>query len=264
MSASPGHSRIIIPEVAGTILGVNIDHVATLRQARYARSAPGAPNVEPDLAAAAQVCERAGASGITVHLRADRRHVQDRDLLALRGVIRTKLNLELGNTPEIVAIALRERPADVCLVPENRQEITTEGGLDAAGLRAGLAPTVRALAAGGSRVSLFIDPDMVQIEAAAALGAPVIELHTGAFANALAPGARDAELARLARAAERARELGLVVNAGHGLNYENLPALLAAVPGLRELNIGHAIVCRAVFFGLETAVREMVKLMGNV
>lgn len=242
-------------------LGVNIDHVATLRQARYARTDPGAPNLEPDLAAAAEICERAGAGSITVHLRADRRHLQDRDLPALRRVVKTKLNLELGNTPEILSIALRERPEDVCLVPENRQEVTTEGGLNAAGERGTLAPTVRALAANGSRVSLFIDPDAAQVEAAAALGAPVVELHTGAYANAFTPDRHHAELDRLVRAAERAHEFGLQVNAGHGLNLANLPALLAAVPHLRELNIGHAIVCRALFVGLEAAIREFLAVM---
>ena len=164
-------------------LGVNIDHVATLRQARYART-PEAHNVEPDLIAAAAICERAGAKSITVHLRADRRHLQDRDLQRLRGSVRTKLNLEMGNTPEILAIALQTKPADVCLVPENREEITTEGGLDAHGQRAGLASTLDALRAAGARVSLFIDPEESQVRAAAELGAPVIELHTGAFANA--------------------------------------------------------------------------------
>ena len=246
---------------SGLALGVNIDHVATLRQARYARVDPAAPNIEPDLVAAAVACERAGATSITVHLRADRRHLQDRDLFALRAVVQTKLNMELGNTPEIVAIALEVRPADVCLVPENRQEVTTEGGLDAAGQRGALAPTVRALSENGSRVSLFIDPDFAQVEAAAELGAPVVELHTGAFANAFTDDARHAELARLATAAERAHALGLHVNAGHGLNYVNLPEFLAAVPQLEELNIGHSIVSRAVFVGLENAVREMIALI---
>ncbi len=247
--------------MAAPTLGVNIDHVATLRQARYART-PEAHNVEPDLVAAAVACERAGASGITVHLRADRRHIQDRDLERLRAAVKTKINLELGNTPEIVEIALALRPADVCLVPENRQEITTEGGLDAAGLRAELAPTVARLNANGSRVSLFIDPDEAQVRAAVELAAPAVEMHTGAYANA-APGstARTAELARLRAAAELAWSLGLQVNAGHGLNYENLPPMLAAVLHLAELNIGHSIVCRALFVGLENAVREMLALL---
>ncbi len=198
---------------------------------------------------------------ITVHLRADRRHLQDRDLFLLRAAVQTRLNLELGNTPEIIALALRARPADVCLVPENRQEVTTEGGLDAAGQRAALAPTVRALSENGSRVSLFIDPDIAQVEAAAALGAPVVELHTGAFANAMTGDTRRVELERLATAAARAHARGLHVNAGHGLNYVNLPEFLAAVPHLEELNVGHSIVSRAVFVGLENAVREMIALM---
>ena len=242
-------------------LGVNIDHVATLRQARYART-PDAHNVEPDLAAAAALCERAGAQSITVHLRADRRHLQDKDLARLRASVRSKLNLEMGNTPEILAIALQTRPEDVCLVPENRQEITTEGGLDAHGLRAELAETVRQLNDAKARVSLFIDPDEVQIRAAVELGAPVVELHTGAFANATG-AAQTAELHRLRDAATLAAGLGLQVNAGHGLSYTNTPLLLGAVPSLRELNIGHSIVSRAVFVGLERAVGEMLKLMGN-
>ena len=240
-------------------LGVNIDHVATLRQARYART-PEAHNVEPDLVAAGAICERAGAKSITVHLRADRRHLQDRDLQRLRASVRTKLNLEMGNTPEILAIALQTRPADVCLVPENRQEITTEGGLDARGQRAELAPTVDALNAAGIRVSLFIDPLEEQVRAAVELGAPVVELHTGAFANAQGEE-RAGELARLRDVAELAAGLGLQVNAGHGLSYQNLPYLLGVVSGLRELNIGHSIVSRALFVGLERAVGEMLKLM---
>ena len=240
-------------------LGVNIDHVATLRQVRYART-PAAHNVEPDLVAAAALCERAGAQSITVHLRADRRHLQDHDLARLRGSLRTKLNLELGNTPEILAIALDTRPEDACLVPENREEITTEGGLDAHGHRAELAPTIAALKGAKARVSLFIDPDEPQIRAAADLGAPVVELHTGAYANATGEAAR-AELRRLRAAAELGVSLGLQVNAGHGLSYQNLPPLLAEVPHLRELNIGHSIVSRAVFVGLERAVGEMLKLM---
>ena len=242
-------------------LGVNIDHVATLRQARYAHT-PEAHNVEPDLVVAAALCERAGAQSITVHLRVDRRHLQDRDLARLRGSVQSKLNLELGNTPEILAIALATRPEDACLVPENRQEVTTEGGLDAHGLRSELTDTVRQLAAAGARVSLFIDPDEAQIRAAAELGAPVVELHTGAFANATGD-AQTAELHRLRDAAVLAASLGLQVNAGHGLSYTNTPRLLETVPGLQELNIGHSIVSRAVFVGLERAVGEMLKLMGE-
>ena len=242
-------------------LGVNIDHVATLRQARYART-PEAHNVEPDLVVAAALCERAGARSITVHLRADRRHLQDRDLACLRDSVQTKLNLEMGNTPEILAIALATRPEDVCLVPEGRQEITTEGGLDAHGLRAELAPTIRQLTAAGARVSLFIDPDEAQIRAAAELAAPVIELHTGAFANATGDAAAT-ELGRLRDAATLAASLGLQVNAGHGLNYTNTPRLLETVPNLQELNIGHSVVSRALFVGLERAVSEMLRLMAE-
>lgn len=247
--------------MSGLALGVNIDHVATLRQARYARVAQ-AHNVEPDLVAAAGVCERAGAQAITVHLRADRRHLQDRDLARLSTSVRTRLNLEMGNTPEILEIALRAAPPDVCMVPESREEITTEGGLDAAGLRGALEPTVERLKAARIRVSLFIDPLPGQIQAAADLGAPVIELHTGAFANAL-PAERDAELDRLRAAAEMAHGLGMQVNAGHGLNYHNTPVLLAGVPHLWELNIGHSIVSRAIFVGLERAVSEMLALMAG-
>ena len=242
-------------------LGVNIDHVATLRQARYGHT-PDAHNVEPDRVAAAAVCERAGAGSITVHLRADRRHLQDKDLARLRASVRSKLNMEMGNTPEILAIALATRPEDVCLVPENRQEVTTEGGLDAHGQRAELADTIRQLNDAKARVSLFIDPDEPQVRAAVELGAPVIELHTGAFANATGE-AQTVELRRLRAAAVLAVSLGLQVNAGHGLNYTNTPLLLGTVPHLRELNIGHSIVSRAVFVGLERAVGEMLKLMGD-
>ena len=241
-------------------LGVNIDHVATLRQARYSPN-PYAFNAEPSLAQAAKICESAGAHSITVHLRADRRHLQDADLPRLRAVTKTKINLELGNTPEIVAIALHEHPEDVCLVPENRKEVTTEGGLDVAGQRDTLAPSVRAFSQAGIRVSMFIDPDGPQIEATAALGAPVIELHTGAFANASNHHDRLRELERLRAAAELAQMRGVVVNAGHGLNYTNVPVLLETVPHLHELNIGHSIVARALFVGLDAAVREMLELM---
>jgi pyridoxine 5-phosphate synthase len=239
-------------------LGVNIDHIATLRQARYATT-PEAPNVEPDLAIAAALCERGGASGITMHLRADRRHIQDRDVRRLRETINTKLNLELGNTPEIVDIALAILPEEVCLVPENRAEITTEGGLDAVVQKKALESTVRRLQSGGIRVSLFIEPSPSQIEAAAALRAEVIELHTGAFANAIA-AAREGELKRLRTAAEHAHGFGLQVNAGHGLNYANVREI-AAVPYLAELNIGHSIVCRAMFVGLQRATAEMFALL---
>ena len=241
-------------------LGVNIDHIATLRQARYAAS-PEAHNVEPDLLAAASACERAGASGITIHLRADRRHIQDRDVFRLRESINTKLNLEMGNTSEILDIALRVLPEEVCLVPENRQEITTEGGLDAAGQMRALAPTVARLQKAGIRVSLFIEPDPQQIDAAHQLGVEIVELHTGAFANALGQP-RAAEVRRLHLAAVQAHGLGLQVNAGHGISYTNIREL-RLVPHLTELNIGHAIVSRALFTGLENAVAEMLALMGG-
>ena len=241
------------------ILGVNIDHVATLRQARYALT-PDAPNAEPDLVAAAGMCERAGARSITVHLREDRRHAQDRDIARLRASVQTKLNFEMGNSPEILAIALATAPADACLVPENRQEITTEGGLDVAGQRIELADTVDQLREVKTRVSMFIDPIEAQIRASAEIGATAVELHTGAFANAI-DTVRAGELRRLAQAARLAHELGLQVNAGHGLNYQNLPLLLGAVPHLRELNIGHSIVSRSLFVGLDRAVGEMLSLM---
>ena len=237
------------------ILGVNIDHIATLRQARYADSLDS-HNAEPDLVLSAAICERAGASGITIHLRADRRHIQDRDVRRLRETINTKLNLELGNTPEIVAIALEVLPEEVCIVPENRKEITTEGGLDAVAFKKQLEPTVKRLQAAGIRVSLFIEPSPSQIEVAAELGAEIVELHTGAFANATGV-MQKGELKRLRSAAEHAHGLGLQVNAGHGINYTNIKQILT-VPSLAELNIGHSIICRAVFTGLESAVAEML------
>ncbi len=241
-------------------LGVNIDHLATLRQARYAGMLDS-PNCEPDVIVAAGVCERAGAEGITVHLRADRRHIQDRDVHRLRETVMTKLNLELGNTPEIVQLALKILPDDACLVPENRREVTTEGGLDASGQMKMLAPTVQRLQSAGVRVSLFIEPAPGQIEAAKKLGVEMVELHTGTFANARGDE-REQELARLRGAANFAHDLGLIVNAGHGINLTNLAGILT-VPHLAELNIGHSIVSRAVFIGLENAVREMVAAMGR-
>jgi len=244
----------------GAVLGVNIDHVATVRQARYARNA-GSINVEPDPVEAALAAERGGAVGITAHLRQDRRHVVDRDIFRLKESIGTKLNLEMGNSPEIVAIALRVLPAYVCLVPESREEVTTEGGLDCITHRAALEPTLLAMKDAGIRVSLFIDPDPAQIEAAASLGAPVVELHTGAYAEATG-GARDAELGRLTEAARLASAAGIQVNAGHGLNYANVSPILT-LPHLVELNIGHSIVSRALFVGFEQATREMVALLGK-
>ncbi len=242
-------------------LGVNIDHVATLRQARYA-TMPDSKNAEPDPVAAASLCERAGASGITAHLRADRRHMQDRDLERLRANVMTKLNLEMGNTPEILAFALRLQPDEVCLVPENRAEITTEGGLDLVRHMRELAPAVPRLQAAGIRVSLFIDPAPAQVDAAVKLGADMIELHTGALANAYTEKVEREELERLQESARRAANFGLQVNAGHGINYRNL-SLIHQIPNLAELNIGHAIVARALFVGLEAAVREMLDLMQN-
>ena len=237
------------------LLGVNIDHIATLRQARYADSLDS-QNAEPDLAYGAAVCERAGASGITIHLRADRRHIQERDVRRLRETINTKLNLELGNTPEIVAIALDVLPEEVCIVPENRQEITTEGGLDAASQMKQLEPTVRRLQAAGIRVSLFIEPSPTQIEAAVKLRVEIVELHTGAFANATGQ-MQNGELKRLRSATEHALGFGLQVNAGHGINYTNISQIVS-VPNLAELNIGHAIVSRAIVTGLASAVAEML------
>jgi pyridoxine 5-phosphate synthase len=245
--------------MSGLKLGVNIDHVATLRQARYSAS-PESPLAEPNLIMTAGICERAGAEGITVHLRADRRHIQDRDVTRLRQSLNTKLNLEMGNTLEILEIALKILPEDVCLVPENRREITTEGGLDAAAQLKQLQPTIRRLQAAGIRVSLFIEPSPAQIDAAKQLGVEAVELHTGAFANATGT-LQDEELARLRAAAIHGHdELGLQINAGHGINYVNIAKILT-VPHLTELNIGHSIVARAVFVGLETAVREMIAAM---
>jgi pyridoxine 5-phosphate synthase len=240
-------------------LGVNIDHVATLRQARYATT-PESKNAEPDPLTIASICERAGASGITAHLREDRRHIQDRDVERLRENVMTKLNLEMGNAPEIVDLALRIVPDEVCLVPEKREEITTEGGLDIVTQRKQLASTVRRLQAGGIRVSMFIDPEEAQIDAAAELGAEIVELHTGKLANAYTEKIERQELERLQHGATRAHELKLQVNAGHGINYRNM-ALIHKIPHLVELNIGHSIVARAVFVGFEAAVREMLALM---
>jgi pyridoxine 5-phosphate synthase len=240
-------------------LGVNIDHVATLREARYRGGGRG----EPDPVAAALACEAAGAHGITAHLREDRRHMQDRDVWKLREVIQTRLNLEMANAPEIVATALKLRPNIICLVPERRQEVTTEGGLDVAGNVAALTETRKRMNDTGIEVSLFIAPDSAQIEAAAATGSQFIELHTGAFAEAFDnERERLAELERLIAGARKAHALGLRVNAGHGLNYQNLP-LLHRVPRLVELNIGHTIISRAVTVGLESAVKEMLRLMEN-
>jgi pyridoxine 5-phosphate synthase len=240
-------------------LGVNIDHVATLRQARYA-TMPESKNAEPDPIAIAGICERAGAHGITAHLRADRRHIQDRDIERLRDSIMTKLNLELGNTPEIVDIALRILPDEVCLVPEKREEVTTEGGLDVMVNKKELATTVKRFQSAGVRVSLFVDPMLEQIDAAAELAADIVELHTGKLANAFTVAIAKQELERLRAASEAAAGAKLQVNAGHGINYNNM-ALIHKIPHLVELNIGHSIVARSVIVGFEAAVREMLELM---
>lgn len=240
-------------------LGVNIDHIATLRQARYA-AMPDSQNAEPDPIAIASMCERAGASGITAHLRADRRHIQDRDIERLRANVITKLNLEMGNTPEIVDIALRIVPDEVCLVPEKREEITTEGGLDLLAHARELAPTIKRLQSAGIRVSMFIDPDKPQIDAAVELGAEIVELHTGKLANAFTEKFVRQELDRLREAAVRAANFNLQVNAGHGINYRNI-VRIHEIPHLSELNIGHSIVARSVFVGFENAVREMLAAM---
>ena len=235
-------------------LGVNIDHVATLRQARYATMLDS-HNVEPDIVAAAKAAQAGGADSITLHVREDRRHMQDADAFAVRREVPLPLNLEMGATPAMLDFALRLKPDFVCLVPERREEITTEGGLDVAGHLEELRPLVAALLANGSKVSMFIDPEAEQVRASAAVGAPMVELHTGRFANTLGEE-RAAETTRLAAAAELAHSLGIEVHAGHGIQVGNL-ADLAAVPHLTELNIGHTIICRAIFTGLTEAVREM-------
>src|SRR5881392_2531659 len=242
-------------------LGVNIDHVATLRQARYS-TMPESKNAEPDPLVAARLCERAGAGGIVAHLRGDRRHIQDRDIERLRQNLMTKLNLEMGNTQEIVDIALRIKPEEVCLVPEKREEVTTEGGLDVISQRKELEPTIRRLQVAGIRVSLFIDPTLEQVDAAAELGVEMVELHTGRLANAFAEKIEKEELEKLRAAARGGSESHLQVNAGHGINYRNI-ALIHQIPHLTELNIGHSIVSRAIWVGLEKAVKEMLAAMEN-
>lgn len=233
-------------------LGVNIDHVATLRQARGTRY--------PSPVQAALAAEAAGADLITLHLREDRRHIQDADVDILRRVLQTRMNLESAISPEMLEIALRLRPQDVCLVPERRQEITTEGGLEVAGRLPEVKEACARLAATGIRVSLFIDPDLEQVRAAAEAAAPVIEIHTGRYADAGDEETRETELARVRDAVAEGVRLGLRVNAGHGLNYHNVQPV-AAIPGIRELNIGHAIVAHALFVGFPEAVREMKRLM---
>lgn len=233
-------------------LGVNVDHVATLRQARGTRY--------PDPVEAARVAENAGADSITVHLREDRRHIQERDVRLLLEVVQTRLNLEMAATEEMVAFACQWVPQNCCLVPERRQELTTEGGLDAAGQAGRLASVCRRLAEAGVRVALFLDPEPEQVEAAAALGVPAVELHTGRYADAAGPADRAQELHRLRQAAELAARLGLEVHAGHGLHYHNV-APVAGIAEIVEFNIGHAIVARAVIAGLTAAVRDMKRLI---
>jgi pyridoxine 5-phosphate synthase len=233
-------------------LGVNVDHVATLRQARLTRY--------PDPLTAALIAEQAGADSITIHLREDRRHIQERDLELMQQSLLTRVNLEMAVTDPVLAIAMRVKPADCCLVPERREELTTEGGLDVAGQADKIRDACAALQAAGIRVSLFIDPELSQIEASAAAGARVVELHTGAYADAPTRELKQRELARIQTASREAKALGLTVHAGHGLNYHNVGAI-AVIPEIVELNIGHAIVAQAVFDGLAQAVSRMKLLM---
>jgi pyridoxine 5-phosphate synthase len=233
-------------------LGVNIDHVATLRQARGTRY--------PSPVQAALLAESAGADSITLHLREDRRHIQDADVHMLRELLQTRMNLEMAVTDEMIDIALQVKPQDVCLVPERRQELTTEGGLDVIGRFASVQAACQRLAEAGIRVSLFIDADARQLEAARDAGAPVVEIHTGHYADAATAAAVEQEYRRIADAVESGMALGLTVHAGHGLHYHNVQAI-AALPGVAELNIGHAIVAQAIFVGWENAVRDMKRLM---
>lgn len=230
-------------------LGVNIDHVATLREARR--------SLYPDPILAALTVEQAGADAVTLHLREDRRHIQERDVETLRQVMQTRMNLEMAVSDTMIEFAERIQPQDCCLVPERREELTTEGGLDVLSHQKKITAACKRLAAAGVRVSLFIDPEIAQVEAAAASGAPVIEIHTGHYANSNQP---TTELARIELVAQTACDFGLQVNAGHGLNYHNVQAI-AAIREITELNIGHAIVARALFGGLSEAVREMKRLM---
>ena len=233
-------------------LGVNIDHVATLRQARDTRY--------PDPVQAAIEAQQAGADAITLHLREDRRHIQERDIEQLKSILQTRMNLEMAVTDEMLAYALRVLPEECCLVPERRQELTTEGGLDVVTHQKKISAACARLADAGVRASLFVDADTRQIEAVAQSGAPVIEIHTGRYADTLNADARSEELARIELAVQQGLDLGLQVNAGHGLNYHNVQAI-AAIPGIAELNIGHAIVARALFSGFQESVREMKRLM---
>lgn len=239
------------------LLGVNVDHIATVRQARYRTHAlDHGDEVEPDCVAFALASEAAGADGITMHLREDRRHVQDSDIQRARSQIGTRLNLEMACTQEMIDYALVLKPHSVCLVPESREEITTEGGLDVVGQKSRVGEVVAAMTAAGIATSLFIDPDPAQIEMSAELKAPWVELHTGAYANAYYHEGRIRELDTLRAGAELAHSLGLTVNAGHGINYTNI-AEVVTLPHLHELNIGHSIISRALFVGVDQAVREM-------
>lgn len=233
-------------------LGVNIDHIATLRQARLTRY--------PDPLQAALASEQAGADSITVHLREDRRHIQERDVMLLKEAMLTPMNLEMAVTAEMLAFAEKIRPQFCCLVPERREELTTEGGLDVAGQLDRIREACARLAAAGIRVSLFIDADQQQIEAARRCGAPVVEIHTGRYADAGSEVLREKELHKIVCGTRQAADFGIQVNAGHGLNYQNVQAV-AAIPEIRELNIGHGIIARAIFTGIEAAVREMKRLM---
>lgn len=233
-------------------LGLNIDHVATLRQVRGARY--------PNVIRAALICEEAGADAITLHLREDRRHIQDADVKILRGMLQTRMNLECAVTDEMIANALRIKPHDLCLVPERREELTTEGGLDVVRHYDAVKRATERCLAAGMRVSLFIDADERQLDAAKKIGAPVVEIHTGKYADADSVAERAQELARIRQAVAHAHALGLQVNAGHGLNYHNVRPIVA-IPNIRELNIGHAIIAEAVFIGLEQAVKKMKALL---
>lgn len=243
----------------GLLLGVNIDHIATLRQARYALN-PNQFAAEPSPLTGAQDAIAGGADSITIHVRGDRRHMQTQDAYAIKENLSLPINLEMGNTPEMLELALSLMPTFVCMVPETREEVTTEGGLDVDGLFSDIEPTVKALQNAGIKVSMFIDPELSQVEAAARLKANMIELHTGCFANTNIDSEIKTEVTRLKNAAELGHKLGLQVNAGHGINYNNI-AQLHAVPHLAELNIGHSIIARSTRVGMAQAVSEMKSLM---
>lgn len=245
------------------LLGVNIDHCATVRQARYRgydQTVPGP--VEPDPVALAVLAERAGADGITIHLREDRRHIQEHDVWRLKEVAKTRINLEMACTPWMIDFALKVKPHSVCVVPESREEISTEGGLDVIARRAHVQACIEAMTAAGIITSLFIDPDPAQIDLSAELKSPWVELHTGAWANAWHTPRRAEEFARLREGALRAHAAGLVVNAGHGINYDNV-AEIRTLPHVHEMNIGHSIISRALSTGIEEAVREMKRRMNS-